>query len=69
MGRLLALVLGLAALALAAKVMLDGTAAGNPAGKTQPKRQLDDVRARASQLEREQQRAVDEIARKSTGEQ
>jgi hypothetical protein len=65
MGRLVALVLGLAALAFAAKVMLAGTAVGNPAGPTQPKRQLDSVRASAAQLQREQQRAADEIARKS----
>jgi hypothetical protein len=69
MGRILALVLGLAAIAFAAKVMLAGTAVGNPAGPTQPKRQLDDVRVRAAQLEREQQRAADEIARKSAAEQ
>jgi len=65
MGRLLALVLGLAALAFAAKIMLTGTTATNSAGPTQPKRQLDDVRARAKQLEREQQKSVDEIARKA----
>ena len=69
MGRILALVLGLAALALAAKVMLAGTAVGNPAGPSQPKRQLDDVRARAKQLEREQQRNADELARKSGADQ
>jgi len=64
MGRLLALVLGLAVLAFAAKIMLAGTA-GSPAGPSQPKRQLDNVRSRAKQLEREQQRNVDEMARKA----
>lgn len=68
MGRLLALVLGLAALAFAAKVMLAGTAVGNPAGPSQPKRQLDNVRSRAKQLEREQQRSADEVARKAAEE-
>ncbi|HKC61717.1 MAG TPA: hypothetical protein VKB92_16635 [Myxococcales bacterium] len=68
MGRLLALVLGLAALAFAAKVMLAGTAVGNPAGPSEPKRQLDSVRARAHQLEREQQKSADEIARKAAAE-
>jgi hypothetical protein len=68
MGRLLALVLGLAALAFAAKVMLAGTAVGNPAGPSEPKRQLDNVRSRAHQLEREQQKNADEIARKATAE-
>jgi Ni/Co efflux regulator RcnB len=65
MGRLLALVLGLAALAFAAKMMLTGTTAGSSEGPTQPKRQLDNVRARAKQLEREQQKSVDELARKA----
>ncbi|MFL5312136.1 MAG: hypothetical protein ACJ79H_17015 [Myxococcales bacterium] len=69
MGRLLAVVLGLAALAFAAKVMLAGTAAHDPAGPTQPKRQLDNVRARARQLEREQQNNADETARKLDGQQ
>jgi hypothetical protein len=68
MGRLLALVLGLAALAFAAKVMLAGTAVGNPAGPSEPKRQLDNVRARTHQLEREQQKNADEIARKAAAE-
>jgi hypothetical protein len=68
MGRLLALVLGLAALAFAAKVMLARTAVGNPAGPGQPKRQLDNVRTRAHQLEREQQKNADEIARKAAAE-
>jgi hypothetical protein len=65
MGRILALVLGLAALAFAAKYMLTGTAARDPSGPTEPKRQLDNVRTRARQLEREQQKAADEIARKA----
>jgi hypothetical protein len=63
-GRILALVLGLAALAFAAKTMLAGTAIGNAAGPTQPKRQLDSVRLRAKQIEREQQNAADRVARK-----
>lgn len=65
MGRILALVLGLAALAFAAKTMLAGTTAGTAAGPSQPKRQLDDVRVRARQIEREQQRAADGVARKA----
>ena len=68
MGRILALVLGLAALAFAAKHMLTGTVAQDPAGPTQPKRQLDNVRARARQLEREQQKNADEMARKTDGQ-
>ena len=68
MGRILALVLGLAALAFAAKTMLSGTAAGSSPGPTQPKRQLDSVRVRAKQLEREQQRAADRIAGQADGQ-
>ena len=69
MGRILALVLGLAALAFAAKYMLTGTAAHDPAGPTQPKRQLDNVRTRAKELEREQQKNADEMARKTEEQQ
>ena len=65
MGRLLALVLGLAALAFAAKHMLTGTTTRDPSGPTEPKRQLDNVRTRARQLEREQQKAADAVARKA----
>jgi hypothetical protein len=63
-GRILALVLGLAALAFAAKTMLSGTTVANAAGTTQPKRQLDSVRVRARQIEREQQNAADRLSRK-----
>jgi hypothetical protein len=64
MGRIIVLILGLATIAFAAKYMLAGTMLGNPAGPTQPKRQLDNVRVRAKQLEREQQKSVDDVARK-----
>jgi hypothetical protein len=64
MGRILALIIGLAAISFAAKYMLAGTMFGNPAGPTEPKRQLDNVRARAKELEREQQKSVDDLARK-----
>ena len=64
MGRILAVVLGLAALVFAAKTMLSGTAVRNPAGPSQPKRQLDNVRVRARQIEREQQNAADRLSRK-----
>ena len=68
MGRIVILVLGLAAIALAARTMLAGTALHAPAGPTAPKRQLDDVRARARQLEREQQKNVDDMTRKIDAE-
>jgi hypothetical protein len=64
MGRILVLILGLASIAFAAKYMLAGTVLRDPAGPTQPKRQLDTVRVRAKQLEREQQKSVDDVARK-----
>ncbi len=65
MGRIVILVLGLAAIAFAAKQMLAGSEGRASAGATQPKRQLDNVRLRARQLEREQQKSADDIARKS----
>jgi hypothetical protein len=40
----------------------------DPAGPTQPKRQLDNVRVRAKQLEREQQKSADDLARKIDGQ-
>lgn len=63
-GKLLALILGLAAIAFAAKFALTGTMTGNPEGATRPKRQLDDVRAKAKDLEKQQQKAADDIAEK-----
>ena len=68
MGRILVLVLGLATIAFAAKYMLTGTVARDPAGSTQPKRQLDNVRVRAKQLEHEQQKSVDDLAGKIDGQ-
>lgn len=67
LGKLLVLLLGLAIVAYAAKVELSGTALGTPAGPTQAKRQLDNVRTRAQELEREQQKAVDNVERSSAG--
>jgi Ni/Co efflux regulator RcnB len=64
MGRILVLVLGLVAIAFAARYMLAGSDFRASAGPTQPKRQLDNVRDRARQLERQQQKSVDEITRK-----
>ena len=66
MGKLLALILGLVIVAFVVKTQLAGTAVGNPAGTTQPKRQLDNVRNRAGELQREQQKAADDIASKTS---
>jgi hypothetical protein len=68
MGRILVLILGLATIAFAAKYMLAGTVGRDPAGPTQPKRQLDNVRVRAKQLEHEQQKSVDDLAGKIDGQ-
>jgi len=64
-GKLLVLLMGLAAVAFAAKFALTGTMTQNPAGATQPKRQLDDVRAKAKDLERQQQKAADDVVKES----
>ena len=64
-GKLLVLLIGLAIVAFAVKTELAGTAVGNPTGPTQAKRQLDAVRNRAGELEREQQKAADDIANKA----
>ena len=61
-GKLLALVIGLAATAFAAKYALTGTMRQNPDGETQAKRQLDNVRSKAKEIERMQQKAADDLA-------
>lgn len=66
LSKLLVLVLGLAAVAFAAKFALSGTMTTDPAGASQPKRQLDDVRAKAKSLEAEQQKAADDVANKAS---
>jgi hypothetical protein len=58
--KILVFVLALAAVAFTAKVALTGTASvETAAGPSEPKRQLDSVRGRASELERELQRNAD----------
>ena len=64
-GKIIVLLLGLVIVAFVVKTQLAGTAIGNPAGATQPKRQLDNVRMRAKELEREQQKNAEEMLRKS----
>ncbi len=66
---LLILILGLAALAFAVKYALKDTTAQDTAGAaSRPKRQLDNVRSRAKELEREQQKQADDVAKKAAGE-
>jgi hypothetical protein len=57
--RLLVLVGALAAVAFAAKVALTGSTSQPEAAVSAPKRQLDDVREKARQLEADQQRSAD----------
>ena len=64
-GGIIVLLLGLVIVAFVVKTQLEGTATGNPNNPTQAKRQLDNGRNRASELEREQQKAADDIAKKS----
>jgi len=64
MGKILALLLGLAALAFAVRTALTGTMGRDDSAHTAPRRQLDNVRDRAKELEREHQKAADDLARK-----
>jgi DNA-binding GntR family transcriptional regulator len=61
-GKILVLLLGLAAVAFAVRTALTGTAGRDTAAHSAPRRQLDNVRERAKELEREQQKAVDDVA-------
>jgi Ni/Co efflux regulator RcnB len=68
LGKLLVLVLGLAAAAFAVRTALTGTAGRDTQEHSRPRRQLDSVREKAKDLERQQQKAADDIARRA-GEQ
>jgi len=57
--KILVLVLGLAAVSFAVKFALSGTVGTDPASVSEPKRQLDNVRASAKEIELEQQRSAD----------
>ena len=58
--KLIVLLLGLAAVAFAVKYALEGP---KPAAHTAPKQQLDNVRDKAHDLERQLQKAADEAGR------
>ena len=64
-GKLLVLLLGLAIVAYTVKVELEGTAVGTSKGPTAQKRQLDNVRVRAKELEKENQQGADDLVKKS----
>jgi hypothetical protein len=68
LGKLLVLVLGLAVVAFAVRTALTGTVGRDDAAHSAPKRQLDSVREKAKDLEQQQQRAADDLARRA-GEQ
>jgi hypothetical protein len=61
MGKIVVLILGLALVAFVAKTALDKTS-GPPAEQSAPRRQLDQVREKTHDLERQQQDAVDKAA-------
>ncbi len=63
-GKLLVLLLGLAAVAFTVRVALTGTLGRDSSAHTAPRRQLDTVREKAKDLERQQQKAADDIARR-----
>jgi len=62
LGKMLVLILGLAAAAFAVRSALTGTMGTDATAHSAPRRQLDNVRERARALEREQQKAADAIA-------
>ncbi len=78
MARILALLIGLAALCFAAKYALTGAGGPHPASQiesgvkpvdpngehTRPRQELDNVRDRSHQLEKEMQKSADDAARK-----
>ncbi len=66
LGGIIVLLLGLTIVAFVVKMQLEGTAVGNPNQPTQAKRQLDNLRNRAGELTREQQKAIDDIANKAS---
>ncbi len=68
LGKVLALLLGLAAAAFAVRTALTGTIGRDDAAHTAPRRQLDNVREKAREIERQQQKATDDIARRVAGQ-
>jgi hypothetical protein len=63
MGKLVVLVLGLLAIAFAVKYELEGGLRTQPSAHTAPRQQLDNVREKAHDLERQMQKAADDAAR------
>jgi len=64
LGKLLVLVLGLAAVAFSVRLALTGTVGRDTSAHSAPRRQLDSVREKAKDLERQNQNAADDLARR-----
>jgi len=65
MGRLLSLLLGLLVVAGVAYYVVQRTAESMGPGASAPKRQLDNVRARAKEIERDAQKRADDLLKKT----
>jgi hypothetical protein len=65
MVRIVALLLGLVAIAFAAKYALEGGVGRSSQSQTEPKRQLDNVRAKTKEFEREEQKHIDDALKKA----
>ena len=66
MKSVLALLLGLVAIAFAVKVMLEGTT-GKSSEHTAQKRQLDNVREKTKEFERQEQKHIEDTLNKAGG--
>ena len=64
LGKLLVLMLGLAAVAFSVRLALTGTVGRDTSAHSAPRRQLDSVREKAKDLERQNQNAADDLARR-----
>ena len=63
--RFVVLLLGLVVVALAAKYALTAGRQQTPGESSQAKRQLDNVRTKAQEIEKKQQEQVDEVTKKA----
>jgi len=64
LGKLLVLVLALPAVAFSVRLALTGTVGRDTSAHSAPRRQLDSVREKAKDLERQNQNAADDLARR-----
>ena len=66
MARILTLLLGLVVVAFAVKVMLDGTTGRKD--QSAPKQQLDNVREKTRDVEKQMQKSVDDAMKKANSQ-